>query len=52
MAQEITQHPAILDESYVIEFVEDPGLVYESGRCMDAAEFIEDYCECNSPPLN
>jgi len=50
--EKIISTPKILDEHYEVEFAEDPGMVYEPGDQKDAKEFIEDYCECNSPELD
>lgn len=52
MEREIKQQPVILNEHYEVEFVEDPGLVYEAGQFTDATDFIKAYCECNSPELD
>lgn len=52
MEKEIKQQPVILNEHYEVEFVEDPGLVYETGEYTDATDFIEAYSECNSPELD
>ena len=52
MEKEVKQQPVILNEHYEVEFVEDPGLVYEPGEYAEATEFIEAYCECNSPELD
>lgn len=52
MEKEIKHQPVILNERYEVEFVEDPGMVYEPGEYAEATEFIEAYCECNSPELD
>lgn len=52
MEKEIKQQPVVLNEHYEVEFVEDPGLVYEPGEYAEATEFIEAYCESNSPELD
>lgn len=50
--EKIINVPKILDEHYEVEFVEDPAWVYEPGEQIDATDFIDAYCECNSPELD
>lgn len=45
------QQSVILNELYEIEFIEDPDSVYEPGDYMDASDFIDEYCQCNSSEL-
>lgn len=47
--EKIISTPKILDERYEVEFVEDSEGVYSSGEYMDAAGFIDDYCNCCGP---
>lgn len=49
--EEANNQPVILNEHYEIEFIEDSGSVYEPGDQMDAADFIDEYCQCNSSDL-
>lgn len=50
--EEIINDTQILDEHYEVEFVEDPACVYGPGEYADATDFIDAYCECNSPELD
>ena len=47
--EEVNNQPVILNEHYEIEFVGGPGSV--PGEPMDAADFIDEYCQCNSSDL-
>ena len=51
MKEKIKNQPVILNEHYEIEFIEDSGSVYEPGDQMDAFDFIDEYCQCNSSEL-
>lgn len=51
MEEEIKNQPVILNEHYEIEFIEDSGSVYVPGDQMDASDFIDEYCQCNSSEL-
>ena len=51
MEKEVKQLPAVLNEHYEVEFIEDSEHIYQPGDQINAIDLIDDYCNCDPPGM-